>query len=449
MLDDTAHGSLNSHLTKGSLESLNRELYARKGADAQSYMSFDQTASISEDCSSVWSASFCYDEAGKEFLSPLGVTVEKFAKKLHEEPPPSERQCTAALQSLWNILRALTPNENSACSDASSCSSDEHKTSAKQLAVSSGAIPGLTTCMKLYKDNIRIQSRAVLLLGEIARDNASYQNMVADHHGVSYVLAALLHPQHSKQPTMCLEACASLAHMTSLCHRNVYQFAHGEGVRTLKKVMEENQKQVKVQISALQVLRCVAKQPQPKSRIKQAEEFNQFEFLDRIEEPELIELIIETILRHKKDKAILQVGGNLIFILATQGKPRTQASLVWSKAVPLLFKVMKNLLCNSETQLECILALHELSRERPEARQMVSEEGCSYLLDALQAHPKNAQLQLLTCQFLKFLGDHQTYYNISKTLKKNSKYKKVLQATIKEHKACADIAGQILAGSSS
>jgi len=436
VLHDSQHGSCRSALSKTSIEMLQET--------GSSIYSFAETAAIS-DYTAYSGSSFRTAGSGGDANNDVALVqiVEKYATKLQGNPPPNEKTCLAAMQSLWNILRALN---NSAPAESSSQASQTSQTSitradVSSLAVRQGCIPALTSVMKTYKDSIKVQSRAVSLLGALGEDNASYQDVIAEAHGVSYVLAALVHPQHSKQSALCQEACGCLVNITSHSPRAVSQMAHGEGVQTLSATMKLHSKKECVQETALNALCNLA---------RQRSEDKPFEFLELLEDAELIELVVDTMSRHKKVKGVMQAGGSFIHALATKGKPRTKASLVWSKAVPIVLKVLKYFPQDASMQLKCLESLFSLSYERPEALVVVAEDGCPLIFESMISHTQDEAIQSTSCQLLLLLCAHQhTCAPLSKCYKKNARHRKALQIAEQSYKdSCGDAADKIMKAAS-
>jgi len=378
-------------------------------------------------------------------LSPLGVVVKKCARELQAEPPLSERRSQLILQSLLNILNNHSMETTSNTLHNGTDSSHSAANTAKAIAVDNGALPAITAVMKIYKDSAKLQSRAILIFAALAQDNADHQDAIADCHGVSYILAAML--AHSKSSSLCLEACSALVKCTSLCPRSASQLAHGDGVRTLRDTMQLHSKHPGIQQYALQVLVHVSRQPPPPTNLlNQNHTHDPYVCLHFVEDPELMELLVELLIKHRKVKPILQLGGTLIHILAKHGKPRTKSSLVWSKAVPVLLKVSKSFSSNALTQLDALQALLALSIERPEAREVVAEDGSTIIFDAMSCHARNLAIQHTATQLIHLFCQGHTSIFIAKCLKKHSKYVQVLQNTRDTFPIqCATMIDQILA----
>jgi hypothetical protein len=368
-------------------------------------------------------------------LSPLDIIVKKCSRELQAHPPVDERRAQLILQSLLNIVinRRMKTTSNAMLNATSKESSAEN---AKQVAIKYGALPAITCVMRTYRGSTKLQSRAILILGALGEDNAGHQEAIADYHGVSYVLAVLLHSSHSKSSSFCLEACSTLIKVMSLSHRSVSQLVNGDGVRTIRRVMQTHSKHAGIQQYCLAVLGFVAKLPSPQGPINHcrrgsitsiASTFSPYKFLPYLEDPEVIEVLVAIVAKHRKTKPILHLGGHLIFVLSTQGTCRTKNSLTWSNAVQMILKVMKSSFSNGTTQLEGALSFESLARERPEARGVLAEEGCAILLESLSCHPKRNDLQQALLGVLSLLCDqNHTAAHVAKCLNKNSKYKKLL-----------------------
>jgi hypothetical protein len=373
-------------------------------------------------------------------LSLLGKVVRKCACELQSNPPVGERRCQLILQSLLNILNnhTMETTSNAMHYHNNDKSKKQHATSiakAKKAAVDYGALPAITHVMKTYKDSATLQSRAILILGGIGEDRPEYQEAIADVHGVSFIMAVLLNASHAKSNTLCLEVCSSLVKICSNSHRNVSQLTHGDGIRILRSVMGAHSKQAGFQHCALVLLSEVAYQPSPPNErniilMNQNDTYNPYQFLPSLEDPELIELLVDTMTRHKKVKQVLQKGGHLIYLLATQGSPRTKNSLVWSKAVPITLKVLKTFQDSPVTQLEGLEAMWSLAMSRPESRDVLAEEGCFLLMESMALFPKKRHIQDTACKILRLLcQDHAHSAHVAKCLKKNPEFRNTLRDT--------------------
>jgi len=414
----------------------------------------DQTAA-SSDCmsfrNSFYSQEDVLDEEIKRLI-PLMQIVERFSQKLFEDPPPTERTCQKVMQILWTLLKAL--EKSSKCQIKHENKEKMTNPSVASLAVNYGAIPVLTSIMKTFKGSLKAQIRGILLLGALGENSAENQDVIAECHGVSYILAALVHPQHSKSSRLCLEACDALVKVTSHSTRCVFQLVHGDGVRTIHATMRLFTKKHEIQEYALRLLNHLAKhahQTTERGTVRKSSRNGSqksFQLLEFLEDPELIELVVYVVSRHRKVKPILKHGGSLLNRLAIYGTSRTKSSLVWSKAVPVVVKISKEYISNASTQLECIDTLVALCIERPEARDMVVEDGCAFLFESMATHRTHVYLQQKACRMLHMLCDHrQTIVPISKCFRKNSKYRKILQTIEFEHRAiCGILVAQIIHG---
>jgi len=392
-VNSSSHDSYRSTLSKNSLDSHNSKYQKEFGL---SCVSLERTAPIS-DCESLWNLSFRSEACDsprhtKERLSPLGLAVKKFAKELQQnDPPPSEKHCQMILQSLWNILLHCSSSALTVTGQpvALPIEGEESKKSSatKAVAVNNGAVPALTSVMKNYKESIKIQSRGILLLGAIGEDDPEHQEAIAECHGVSFILAAMI--VHRKSPTLCLEACSSLYKVMNKSQRAASQLAHGDGVRTLWETMKTHLKHQGIHQYALSVLCLVASDDA---------------LLKKIEDPELFEVVVNAMNKHKKVKPVLQFGNKLLHSLATRGTNRTKSSLVWSQAPTIILKTLKYFATQHEVQLSALESLLALSIERPEARCMICDAGGVVVLqDLMKKHPDNQRIQKLGCEILGFL----------------------------------------------
>jgi hypothetical protein len=375
--------------------------------------------------------------------SPLGKVARECARELQSNPPVGERRCLIIVQILLNILNNHTMETTSNAmqylnNDKSKRQHAASIANAKKAAVDYGVLPAITHVMKTYNDSATLQSRAILILGGIGEDSPEYQEAIADVHGVSFIMGVLLNASHAKSITLCLEACSSLVKICSNSHRNTSQLTHGDGVRILRSVMGAHSKQARIQQYALILLSEVAYQPKnnpPNKRniILQNQNdntYNPYQFLPSLEDPELIELLVDTMMRHNKVKQVLQKGGHLIYLLATRGRPRTKNSLVWGKAVPITLKVLKTFQNSSVTQLEGLEAIWSLAIERPESREVLAEEGCVLLMESMASFPEKRQIQDMACKILGLLCQDQAHSaHVAKCLKKNSEFRKTLRDT--------------------
>jgi len=386
-------------------------------------------------------------------LSPLGIVVKKCSRELQAVPPLSEKRSLLILQSLLNVLETKAtsvmpdhPLMSQADKDAASVLS--HRKQSKLIAIDSGALPAITSVMKTYKDSAKLQSKAVLLLGTLGED---YPEQLANSHGAGYILAVLCHSKHCKSESLCYDACSSLAKICGceddfdeLCplslpnQRNLSQVAHGDGIKTLQKVMKIHLKHHGIQQRAIQILCSIA-----------TNEEDDEKYLQQIlEDPDLIETLVAVMNKHKKLKTVQHIGNTLIYLLATKGSQRTKSSLVWSHAVSAVLKAMSMNTLVPTVQLEACEALYAMAMERPEARSTISEEGSVLILDAMKAHPNHSPIQHSACQLLAILCEHPTTSKyIASAIDKQPNYRSVLswaQAGHKEHSDCTILVSKIL-----
>lgn len=445
--------------SRSMLESYYRGLHKEL---VQSRVSQDQTLSLSE----ITAASSLCDASLRsrilsddvviirgESLLPLIQTVERYCKKLCEIPTPNEKLCLAAMQSLWNILRALNKEPKMPCRNTFPACAEEKVSFSfvASLTINQGVIPALSCVMKTHRDSRKVQSRAILLLSILGEDNKEYQDVIAECHGVSYILAAMLHPQHSKSSRFCLDACESLASITSMSPRGLYQLAHGDGVRTLHCIMRLYYKKYAIQECCLRLLSQLAKHSPPSKRAqfrdqKKAHNMPCQVLLETLEDPELIEFVVHIISRHRKLKHVLLYGGSFLHELAIHGTLRTRSSLVWSKAVPMIVKVSKAFLSHATIQMDCFETLWALCKERPEARDMAVEDGCVFLFEAMLAHLNHTTLPEKACMLLCLLCSYRhTCSPVIKCFRKNAKYRKALLTIEEMHPVkCGDLVNRII-----
>ena len=430
-IHDGSCKSYRSSLTKQSLDNYKRDL-----ENEMSILSVDNVTAPTWDSQTLGLSISSGDEEATTQLSHLVQAIEKCAKKLQEDPIPSEKTCIALMQSLWNITRAFKSSIR--------CGPAQTASFVSSLAVDMGALIALTNVMRAYKESSRVQSRGVLLLGALSEDNVKYQDAVADNHGVSYILAALVN--HSQSSSLCIDACKSLTSVTSLSIRNLSMMVHGDGVKTVRSVMQIHAKEEELQKCALLLLSNVAKIDFSRKSHDASTTCNPYQLLEHVEDPELIETMVECINKNKRSRAVLKQGGILIHILATQGKPRTRCSLVWSKVVPIIVKISKSFVSNAITQTECIETLICLCNERPEARDVVAEDGCAFLFDAMVMHPKDSMVQTSACRLLHLICCfNHTCAPVAKCFKKHAKYRKTLEEAEKRYsESCKDMVGEII-----
>jgi hypothetical protein len=364
-------------------------------------------------------------------VSPMESRLRKCAMELLQNPPVGESRSRMILQSLLNVFNNVT------------LGATQHHTSLENIvnakkATVHYALPAITHVMKLYKCSARLQSRSMLILGHLGEGNPDHQDAIADVHGVSFIMAVLLHSSHSKSNTLCLEACGSMVKICANSPRNTSQLIGDDGISVLRSIMRYHSKQVGIQEQVLALLGNVAYQPNPPNNrtllLNQQNNgettYNPYHFLPILEDPELIEICLAIMAKHKKSKEVLQKGSRLIYLLATQGTPRTQNSLVWSKAVPVTLKVLKTFPESPVTQLEGLEALLCMALERPESRGVLAEEGCAILLESMTGHQTNPHIQDRACKIFGILCQESAYSTyVAKCLKNTPSYRNTLKDT--------------------
>jgi len=367
-------------------------------------------------------------------LKPITQNIEGFSKELQRDPISCEKTCLAVMQNLWTIMRDF--QKSKAKGEEEIAQSDF----VRSTAVQHGAISGLISVMKAYKESRKIQSRALILLSVICDDNFAHQDIVAEHHGVSFILGIMTHPQHSKSSRLCLDACEALATITSLSPKSLSQLSSGEGVGALSSVMQLHYKKYDIQECALHLLNHLAKNiPRTNKRIhlrSLRRSRKSFTLLEPLEDPELIEFLIRIIAKHKRVKSVVKLGVSFIHTLAHEGSIRTKSSLVWSNAVPVLMKASKNFLSIHSLQVECFKIFLILCKERPEALDMIVDDGCGFMFDVMDAHIQNDEVLHQICQLLQLICRHQhTCAAVAKSIRTNKKYRKALKAVAESIKS--------------
>lgn len=401
----SAHGSVHS-LSSAFSEKMSINSFDKGHGGSSMSGSMRRDASFLEGTAAISDSMSILSDDSSSRLSPLGIVVKKCARELQSHPPLSERRSLLILQSLYNVI---SNNDQS-----------------KPVAIENGALPAITSVMKTYKDSAKLQSRAILILGCMGENNFDHQEAIAGNHGVSYILSAMTN--HPKSGSLSLEACSALYKLTSQSPRNASQLAHSDGIRTLRSSMQAHIKDQGIQQYALAVLCKVAESE-----------------LTEVEDPELIEVVVDVMGKHKKVKTILQVGNTLLHVLSVKGTPRTKNSLVWSNAVPVILKSLKYNPSTGSTQLEGCESLYALSLERPEARVTIAEDGVNLIFEAMHCHPTSGRIQKAACLVLLLLVEDHTSTYVVKAMKKSPKYRGVLESAHHNHnEECGALASKIL-----
>lgn len=429
----SAHGSCSSVLSRATLQFHNEHLSLDSSQQESS------TEPFSESCRSLTTSNSGGNNnsphAPRRVLkrqhssSSMERVVKQYARAL-SDPQVSEKHAQLILQTLLNVFssRPITGNSINDCAAASGMMPSQESHSfeiahsygdsslrLKAIAIEHGLLPSILAAMKAHKDSCRIQSRAVRLLGSLAEDpldtcllytnhnavndddvhddnSAAHrqaqwiQDELADCHSVTYILAALV--AHTKYESLCLEACASLYIMTLRSTRSTAQLAHSGGVQTLLSVMKRYLKNQGLQQYALSVIYQLVTNDK---------------LIDSVQDPELFEVVLSVLSKHKKNLPILRVGIYFLHSLALKGSKRTKSSLVHCLAPKVLLKAMTVLTHDTQhtsaLQLLICQALLSLARERPEARDLL-KDGIPTIVEAMQ---QCSAIQPTACQILALL----------------------------------------------
>ena len=382
MTSNWLEGNLKDYNDSRGLSKFSLQTHEKGYSQLRREDSFDGGTNSITDCASLFSGISDDSELKR---SPLGTVVKKCAQELQRKPPLSERRTQIMLHSLLEVVSGNMKNAG--------------------IAIENGAVPATIAVMKNHKDSVKLQSRAILLLGSFGEDIQG-KDAVASHYGIGYILVAM--DRNSKSSNLWRDSCSALCKLTNGSTRNSCQLAYGDGVKILHRGMKNFIKDNSIQFNSLATLFYVA----------QSE-------VSCVADPEVIETAILSMTTHKKVKAITQIGCSLINFLSMNGDSRAKSSLVWSNALSVILKAMKHLPCCGVVQREGCEALSSLVQERPEARVFIAEEGLSQILDAMVTQPSCVSIQKSVCDILNVLSDE----NISsvKLLKNYNNYKAALE----------------------
>jgi len=326
-------------------------------------------------------------------------------KELARQPPINEKRCFQIVTYLYNVT--LKDKDQ------------------RVAAMSLGAAAGVSIAMSNHRNSVRVQTRACALLGVLADRNEEYQELIYNAGGVPNLVACMMSYMRGHK-LLQQEATKALYILTEL-PKNADQFAMSQGIKIIKSVMQNYASDQAIQENACGILYHVAQVQ-----------------VEGVANPELIEVIVTTLGRHKKAKRVHANGCSVFRVLAQRGSQKTRNSMVWADVVPHVLKCMKNNLSSDVVQIEACNTISALAEDRREVRVAVAEEGLGIIFDAMKKHETNLKVQLAACQLLLFVAEGPTSSFLAKAMKKYSG-KKILECTKRTFdEPCGKMVNQIL-----